>query len=112
MPIRRPGGLSIAHLPQQEKTDGRKYRETLSKALTLIRRFQPEFLLVALGLDTAKGDPTGTWSLRTQDFQDNGALIGKLKLPTLVIQEGGYNHRNLGIDARRFLGGLWSAHHR
>jgi acetoin utilization deacetylase AcuC-like enzyme/GNAT superfamily N-acetyltransferase len=98
------------NFPLPERMDGNGYRETLQQALTRIHRFSPDFLVVALGLDTAKGDPTGTWELRAQDFQENGRLVGELRLPTLVVQEGGYNHRNLGINANRFFKGLWSAH--
>jgi len=69
----------------------------------------PDFLFfLALGFDTAKGDPTGGWSLNAKDFEMNGKLIGGLSLPTLVVQEGGYNHRNLGINAWHFFKGLWT----
>jgi acetoin utilization deacetylase AcuC-like enzyme len=91
----------------QENVDGQRYREILHKALKIIRKFQPQFLVVALGFDTAKGDPTGSWSLNAKDFEMNGKLIGGLFLPILVVQEGGYNHRNLGINARHFFKGLW-----
>jgi len=37
-----------------------------------------------------------------------GNMIGALRLHTLVVQEGGYNNRNLGVNARRFFTGLWS----
>ncbi len=97
------------NFPLPENVDGKRYREALKKALRLIWKFCPECLIVALGLDSAKGDPTGTWSLQAKDFEENGKMIGSLKLPTLVIQEGGYNTRNLGINARRFFLGLWQA---
>jgi GNAT superfamily N-acetyltransferase len=57
-------------------------------------------------LDTAKGDPTGTWNLKAKDFESNGRLIGSLGLPTVVIQEGGYRNRTLGQNARNFFKGL------
>ena len=87
--------------------DGPAYRRVLKRALGRIRRFEPRFLVVSLGLDTAKGDPTGTWLLRAGDFEKNGELIGGLALPTLVVQEGGYNTRNLGVHGRAFFEGLW-----
>jgi acetoin utilization deacetylase AcuC-like enzyme len=95
------------NLPLPETVDGARYRQALERALRRIRRFKPDFLVVALGLDTAKGDPTGTWSLKSQDFQANGRRIGELHLPTLVVQEGGYRVRVLGVNARRFFIGLW-----
>jgi acetoin utilization deacetylase AcuC-like enzyme/GNAT superfamily N-acetyltransferase len=95
--------------PLKEKVDGPMFRETLRRAMTHIRLFRPSFLVVALGLDTAKDDPTGTWSLMAKDFELHGGMIGSLRLPTLVVQEGGYNTRNLGINARHFFLGLWRA---
>ncbi|MFH2065300.1 MAG: GNAT family N-acetyltransferase [Pseudomonadota bacterium] len=97
------------NLPLSEEMDGEKYRKTLSKALLRITEYKPLFLIVALGLDTAKGDPTGTWSLMPGDFEQNGRMIGGLNIPTIVIQEGGYRTRTLGQNAARFLKGLFYA---
>lgn len=93
--------------PMPEKLDGQGYREVLRRALRRIERFEPTHLVVPLGLDPAKGDPTGTWSLTGKDFEENGRMIGALRLPTLVVQEGGYRTRTLGSNARRFFTGLW-----
>jgi hypothetical protein len=35
-------------------------------------------------------------------------MIGGVSLPTLIVQEGGYNTRNLGTHARHFFSGLWA----
>jgi acetoin utilization deacetylase AcuC-like enzyme len=92
-----------------EKVDGSRYRQTLRQALARTRSFAPSFLIVALGLDPAKGDPTGTWTLVARDFEEHGRMIGALRLPTLVVQEGGYRTRTLGINARHFFVGLAAA---
>lgn len=96
------------NLPLPEAVDGEAYRKALERALKRIRRFAPQFLVVALGFDPAKRDPTGSWSLGAQDFEANGRLIGGLRLPTLVVQEGGYYNRSLGANARHFFQGLWA----
>lgn len=62
--------------------------KVLSRALNIIKKFKPDYLIVALGLDPAKGDPTGTWSFTHSNFAANGEMIGSLRLPTLVVQEG------------------------
>ena len=67
--------------------------------------------MLGLGLDTAKGDPTGSFTLTTRDFHENGRMIGALGLPTLVTQEGGYRTRSLGQNARHFFQGLWEGMH-
>jgi acetoin utilization deacetylase AcuC-like enzyme/GNAT superfamily N-acetyltransferase len=96
------------NLPLAEHIDGAQYREALARALRRIERFKPDFLVIALGLDTARGDPTGSWSLRAKDFAANGSMLGALHRPTLVVQEGGYDSRSLGVNARHFFGGLWA----
>jgi acetoin utilization deacetylase AcuC-like enzyme/GNAT superfamily N-acetyltransferase len=95
------------NLPLPERLDGAGYRRYLGRALQRIKRFRPQFLIIALGLDTAHGDPTGTWDLLPDDFTENGRLLGALQLPTLVVQEGGYDTRVLGENARHFFNGLW-----
>ena len=97
------------NMPLPESIDGEQYRKALAKAIVRIEAFKPQFLLIALGLDTAKGDPTGTWHLLAKDFEANGRIIGQLGLPTLVIQEGGYRNRTLGTNCMNFFRGLVAA---
>jgi len=94
--------------PMPEHLTGEAYRKVLAQALRRIQTHRPHFLIVALGLDTAKGDPTGTWNLTAKDLEINGRLIGSLRLPTLVVQEGGYRTRSLGLNARHFFEGLFT----
>jgi acetoin utilization deacetylase AcuC-like enzyme/GNAT superfamily N-acetyltransferase len=98
------------NLPLPDRITAERYRDTLAKALKAIRGFAPKYVVVALGLDTAQADPTGSWPLKAPDFAANGALLGAMGLPTLVVQEGGYRTRTLGINARNFFEGLWRTH--
>jgi acetoin utilization deacetylase AcuC-like enzyme/GNAT superfamily N-acetyltransferase len=93
--------------PLPESVDGEAYRKTLRRALARVLKHDTEVLVVALGFDIGSKDPTGTWSLRADDFAANGRLIGELGLPVLVVQEGGYRVRSLGVNARHFFTGLW-----
>jgi len=101
-----PGEGFNLNLALPEQQNGEQYLKALHRALGVIRDFAPTFLVVALGLDPAKGDPTGTWSLGARDFAANGRAIGALGLPTLVVQEGGYRIRTLGANARAFFTAL------
>ncbi len=103
------GSGANLNLPLPEQLDSDQYQGALAKAIKRIRRFEASYLVVCLGLDTAKGDPTGTWNLSTKDFEQIGQSIGQLGLPTVLVQEGGYRTRNIGINARHFFTGLWSA---
>ncbi|MBN2076517.1 MAG: histone deacetylase family protein [Dehalococcoidales bacterium] len=95
--------------PLPEIIKNEKYHQTIAEALKRIRRFRPAYIVVPLGLDTAKEDPTGTWTLDAGDFERIGNAIGSLRRPTLVVQEGGYDTRVLGTNALHFFKGLWSA---
>jgi acetoin utilization deacetylase AcuC-like enzyme len=97
------------NLPLPEHTDGTKYRMTLARALKKIVTFKPRFLVVALGLDTAKDDPTGSFTLDARDFEGIGDMIGALHLPLLIIQEGGYDTNAIGVNANAFFRGLWNS---
>jgi acetoin utilization deacetylase AcuC-like enzyme len=85
-----------------------RYLEALDDALEIVRRFNPELLVVSLGLDIAKADPTGSWSITPDGLDAIGHRIGGLRLPTLLVQEGGYNIRSLGRNAARMLTGFCS----
>ncbi len=99
-------GFNINY-PLPRGVGGGLYLRALKKALRNIRAYAPDFLVIALGFDTARGDPTGTWKLNKNDFLAVGRMIGALCIPLTVVQEGGYNIRNLGINARYFFTGLW-----
>jgi acetoin utilization deacetylase AcuC-like enzyme/GNAT superfamily N-acetyltransferase len=98
------------NIPLSEHLTPEQHRSAVAEGLRRIRRFRPAFLVVSLGLDTARGDPTGTWSNRARDFEQLGNTIGEQGYPTLVVQEGGYRVRTLGSNARHFFAGLATGH--
>ncbi len=101
-----PGAGYNLNLVVPENADGPTYRRALIAGLRRVRRFAPRYLVVSLGLDTARGDPTGSYRLGQKDFRENGRLIGSLGIPCLVVQEGGYRTRSLGANALGFFEGL------
>jgi acetoin utilization deacetylase AcuC-like enzyme/GNAT superfamily N-acetyltransferase len=96
--------------PLREDLDAAGYLDELRHVLGDVTRFGPRFIVVCLGLDTARGDPTGSFGLTPADFLRVGRELGALSRPTLVVQEGGYLTRTLGINARHFFRGLWEGH--
>ncbi len=95
------------NLPLPTGIDGPAHLKVVKKACQRIRAFKADFLVIALGLDTAKNDPSGSWNLLAEDFYANGKQVGALHLPVLVVQEGGYDCSVLGKNAAAFLTGLW-----
>ncbi len=82
------------------------YQEVLAAGLREIGRFRPDWLVVALGYDTMRGDPTGNFDLSPRGLRGAGQAIGRLGLRTLVVQEGGYALGNLRSGSRAFFGAL------
>ncbi len=97
------------NFPLKENMLEDEYRQILETSLKSIKKFNPLYLVICLGFDTAKGDPTGTWRLSANDFRKNGEIIGRLPYQILFIQEGGYRNRSLGINARNFFEGFWKS---
>ena len=58
---------------------------------------------MALGLDAFKGDPLAGLAITTEGFKKIGAAIAKMKLPTLLVQEGGYLCKELSQNLNGFL---------
>jgi acetoin utilization deacetylase AcuC-like enzyme/GNAT superfamily N-acetyltransferase len=101
-----PGAGFNLNIPLPEHITPEQHHNAVAEALRRIRRFAPAFLVVCAGFDTARGDPTGTWSNRAKDFERLGHMLGEQGYATLVVQEGGYRVRTLGSNVRSFFTGL------
>jgi acetoin utilization deacetylase AcuC-like enzyme len=93
------------NLPLPRKSGDDVFLEALDAGIRRIRSFAPEALVVALGLDAFEGDPFGGLSVTTPGFARIAERIAALKLPTVVVQEGGYLTDALGGNLTSFLTG-------
>lgn len=87
-------------------TTNNSYQRILKKAVSDIRKFGPKFLVISLGFDTYKDDPIGGFKLTTDYYQIMAETINQLELPTVIIQEGGYDINSLGKNVLSFLRGM------
>lgn len=101
-----PGRLRNINFPLRENAGDQVYLTTLNKALRHIEDFDPSFLVVSLGLDIMKGDPTGSFGLRAGTMNEIGKAVASLNLSTLIVQEGGYSLRNLKTGTVAFFSGM------
>jgi acetoin utilization deacetylase AcuC-like enzyme len=53
-------------------------------------------LVVALGLDAANADPESPLEVTSDGYREAGRILGALGLPTVVVQEGGYDLGTIG----------------
>ena len=103
-------GLGFNHnFPLAPNTGDDAYLKTVDKALARIARFRPDFLVVSIGLDVLKGDPTGTFALSADALRVVGKRLTEMRIPMLVVQEGGYNLRNLKRGAVAFFSAVADA---
>jgi acetoin utilization deacetylase AcuC-like enzyme len=63
-------------------------------------------LVVALGVDAAGGDPESPLAVTATGFRAAGHALGALGLPTVVVQEGGYDLEAIGGLVHEFLTGI------
>jgi len=95
------------NLPLPTGTDGQEYVGVLERVvIPALRTFNPAALIVSAGFDTYRDDPIGRFTLDTDDFARVGSVLGRLALPTVVVQEGGYRVDALGRNVVSFLRGM------
>jgi acetoin utilization deacetylase AcuC-like enzyme len=63
-------------------------------------------LVVALGVDAAGGDPESPLQVSAEGFRAAGRSLGALGLPTVVVQEGGYDLDTIGLLVSEVLTGV------
>jgi acetoin utilization deacetylase AcuC-like enzyme len=63
-------------------------------------------LVVALGVDAAAGDPESPLEVTAAGYREAGRILGELGLPTVVVQEGGYDLATIGPLVVETLTGL------
>jgi acetoin utilization deacetylase AcuC-like enzyme len=63
-------------------------------------------LVVALGVDAAAGDPESPLEVSASGYREAGRILGELGLPTVVVQEGGYDLDTIGALVVETLTGL------
>jgi acetoin utilization deacetylase AcuC-like enzyme len=105
-----PGLGYNLNLPLPRGSGDDAFLDALKKAKARIEAFAPEVLVVALGLDAYEGDPFGGLTVTTPGFARIAESVAALKLPTLLVQEGGYLCDDLGRNLASFLGAFEGAH--
>jgi len=63
-------------------------------------------LVVALGVDAADGDPEAPLAVTREGFRAAGRALGALRLPTVAVQEGGYDLDAIGALVCEVLTGI------
>ena len=83
------------NLPLPPGTGDIAYLEALNRALEAVAGFDSTALVVSAGLDGYGGDSIGQFALTPDGFGRIGEALADLRLPTVVVQEGGYSLEGL-----------------
>jgi acetoin utilization deacetylase AcuC-like enzyme len=65
--------------------------------------FGPATVVVSLGVDAGASDPESPLRVTNHGFGSIGRRLQSLSLPTVLIQEGGYDLKALGPDVMSVL---------
>lgn len=79
------------NLPLPKGAGDIAFLAALEAGCARIAAFQAEALVVSLGVDAHEADPTEGLKVTFDGFRRIGARLAALKLPTVLVQEGGYN---------------------
>ncbi|MEU4579167.1 hypothetical protein [Nonomuraea sp. NPDC023979] len=97
---------SNLNLPLPTGSDFTAYAPALETALEAIGRFEPTYLVLALGYDAQWEQGFGALRLQSEDFGVLGRRIAALRLPTLVTTEGCYGYyESTAVAATHFFDG-------
>lgn len=99
-----PGEGANLNLPLPRGSGDDAWLAALDTALAALSATKPDALVLSLGFDASEHEPLGFLRVTSDGFARSAAAIAGLRLPTAIIQEGGYNIDQLGPLLARFLG--------
>jgi len=83
-----------------------EWKKSLDNAISKVKIFNPDALLISLGVDTFEHDPISFFKLKSDDFIDIGRKLSYLNIPTLFVMEGGYAIKEIGTNTVNVLKGF------
>ncbi len=96
------GAGANRNLPLAPGSGDGPWLEAVGSLAAWAREAGARALVVALGVDAAAGDPESPLDVSADGYRAAGRALGELGLPTVVVQEGGYDLDAIGgLVARR-----------
>jgi acetoin utilization deacetylase AcuC-like enzyme len=88
-------GYNLNH-PLAPGTGDSGWLEAVAGLVEAARRHGSDALVVALGVDAAAGDAESPLRVSDAGYREAGRLLASLGLPTVFVQEGGYDLASIG----------------
>jgi acetoin utilization deacetylase AcuC-like enzyme len=93
---RGPGEGSNRNLPVAPGTGDDGWLVGVSTLIDWAKAGGARSLVLALGVDAAHHDPESPLEVTIDGYREAGRLLGAMGLPTVIVQEGGYDLNNVG----------------
>jgi acetoin utilization deacetylase AcuC-like enzyme len=99
-----PGEGANLNIPLSPGSDDGVFLDALDRVCDRVAGLGPAQLVVSLGVDAGATDPESPLRVSNHGFVAVGERLASLGLPTVLIQEGGYDLGALGPDVMAVLG--------
>lgn len=97
------------NLPLPMRSEDPVWLDAVHAGMRSIDHYSPAALLVSLGFDAFKGDPSSDLCVSTDGFHQAGLRIGAWNGPIVLVQEGGYVVDKLAENLSAFLDGFFTS---
>lgn len=94
------------NLPVPAWSGDEAYLAAVRTGIQAAAAFSPDLVVLALGLDASGADPLACMRVTGEGFARMGEMLGAIRKPTVIIQEGGYPSPVLGDNLTRFMAGF------
>ena len=99
-------GVANVNLPLPPGSGDATWLAAVDRLTATADEHGAEVLVVALGVDAAAGDPNAPLAVTEPGYGEAGRLLGRLGMPTVFVQEGGYVLETVGPLVRATLEGF------
>jgi acetoin utilization deacetylase AcuC-like enzyme len=100
------GAGANRNLPLAPGSGDGPWLEAVGKLAAWAREAGALALVVSLGVDAAAADPESPLAVTAEGYEAAGRTLGGLRVPTVVVQEGGYDLETVGPLVLATLRGL------
>lgn len=97
---------STMNMPLAPGSGDKEWLAAVDRIAAAVSSYQPNVLVVSLGVDAAAEDPESPLRVSAQGYHRAGELLAALGLPGVHVQEGGYHLDSLGGLVTAFLHGF------
>lgn len=104
--LARESDASNLNVPVAPGAGDEVWLAAVSRLLDAVRGHGAEAVVLALGVDAARVDPESPLEVTAAGFREAGRRVGALGLPTVAVQEGGYDLAAIGGLVLAVLEGL------